>query len=41
MEIESDLNLKLGQGRNLLEEATNDEQKIQPWKIVTFDLKKE
>ena len=41
IEIESDLNLKLGQGRNLLEETTNDEYKINPWKIVTFDLKKE
>ncbi|MGK7882068.1 MAG: alpha-mannosidase [Crocosphaera sp.] len=41
IEIESDLNLKFGQSRNLLEETTNDEYKIKPWKIVTFDLKKE
>ncbi|WP_107666202.1 alpha-mannosidase [Cyanothece sp. BG0011] len=41
LEIASDLNLRLGQAVNLLEEKTNDDNKIQPWKIASFELKKE
>ncbi len=41
IEIKSDLNLNLGQRMNLLEEVTNDEHKIKPWEIATFDIKKE
>ncbi len=41
IEIKSDLNLTLGQGVNLLEEKNNDDHKIQPWKIASFEVKKE
>ncbi|EAZ92603.1 alpha-mannosidase [Crocosphaera chwakensis] len=38
LEIASDLNLRLGPAVNLLEEKTNDDNQIQPWKIMTFEI---
>ena len=37
-EIKSDLNLKLGQAVNLLEEETENEYQIKPWKIISFQI---
>ncbi|MDJ0659259.1 MAG: alpha-mannosidase [Crocosphaera sp.] len=39
MEIDSDLNLKVGQRVNLLEEETNDENQIKPWQISSFKVR--
>ncbi|MGK7962616.1 alpha-mannosidase [Crocosphaera sp.] len=39
MEIKSDLNLTLGQAVNLLEEETNDDNQIKPWKISSFKVR--
>lgn len=41
IEIKSDLNLILEQGVNLLEEKIKDDNKIKPWEIVSFEVKKE
>ncbi|MEL4895992.1 alpha-mannosidase [Crocosphaera sp. Alani8] len=38
MEINGDLNLKLDQRLNLLEEKVDHDNQIEPWKIVSFSL---
>ncbi|ACB50553.1 putative alpha-mannosidase [Crocosphaera subtropica ATCC 51142] len=41
IEMASDLDLTLGQAVNLLEEETNQNREIQPWKIASFEITKE
>ncbi|MGK7955150.1 MAG: alpha-mannosidase [Crocosphaera sp.] len=41
MEINNNLQLKLDQRVNLLEEKTDDDKIIKPWEIVSFRIKKE